>query len=82
MIYIPEIEQNKKCLHLIAEVLEAHAKMRAEKEQIIADFSNGNFIFKGSEVSLKESYKDLELIQSKIDAIKYTFDYVKLMLNH
>ena len=94
MFYIKKDEESRHALSLIQEVLQAHQKMLEDKEAELISISSEeikeqiNQMLKNkiSKQAIEDSphiellTAEIEILDIKIAAIKYTYDYVKLML--
>ncbi len=92
MFYIKQDEENRKALQYIKDVLNAHVKMLQDKEEELLSLAtdtmknNINNMLSSKEPN-KDNEQELELFSSEIEfldikiaAIRYTYDYVKLMM--
>ena len=92
MFYIKQDEENRKALQYIKDVLNAHVKMLQDKEEELLSLAtdtmkdNINNMLSSKEPN-KDNEQELDLLSSEIEvldikiaAIQYTYDYVKLMM--
>lgn len=92
MIFIKKDEQSRNALKLIQHVLQAHQDMLEQKESELVCIASEeikneiNSILENKAPQEKTFSKadlisqEIEVIDIKIAAIQYTYDYVKLML--
>jgi|13_taG_2_1085334.scaffolds.fasta_scaffold10402_1 hypothetical protein len=92
MIFIKKDEQSRNALKLIQHVLQAHQDMLEQKESELVCIASEeikneiNSILENKASQEKTFSKadlisqEIEVIDIKIAAIQYTYDYVKLML--
>lgn len=95
MFFIQEDERSKKALNLIKQVLDSHVNMLNDREAVLISLASEDMKkqindmlqskdlleIDGSSDELDLIAREIEVLDIKIAAIKYTYDYVKLMLN-
>lgn len=78
MIYIPNNDTSKQSIEFIEQVLISYISLKAEKVNLIEKSFGGEISFKHQDC-LQGAFRELELLEAQISAVKYTLDYVKLM---
>lgn len=95
MFFIQEDERSKKALNLIKQVLDSHVNMLNDREAVLISLASEDMKkqindmlqskdlleIDGNSDELDLIAREIEVLDIKIAAIKYTYDYVKLMLN-
>lgn len=93
MFYIKKDEENRQALECIKDVLDAHVNMLQDREEELLSFATEamkdeiNSLLSSSPQNSTKGHGRLDALQAevevldiKIAAIQYTYDYVKLML--
>lgn len=93
MFYIKKDEENREALGCIKNVLDAHITMLQDREEELLSFATDamkdeiNHLLSHSSQNSDQNHVRLEALQAEIEvldikiaAIQYTYDYVKLML--
>jgi len=93
VFYIKKDEENREALGCIKNVLDAHITMLQDREEELLSFATDamkdeiNHLLSHSSQNSDQNHVRLEALQAEIEvldikiaAIQYTYDYVKLML--
>jgi len=95
MFFIQEEERSRNALTLIKQVLDSHIDMLNDREEELVSLASQDLKkqinemlqskdfteINGSTNELDLLAREIEVLDIKIAAIQYTYDYVKLMLN-
>lgn len=80
MFYIKSQQEDKKAINYIKDCLNAYSKLKLEKEELLlkqySQYKNGELTVQ----STLDTEEEIERIENYIEAIAYTYEYVKLMI--